>query len=282
MHTHQQGAAEGELPRETNLFDAIEFALREGNADKKCALTRQIFADFKAGQLSAKTTRPPARCQEPGYPATLKRVAPRELKRRSMRTQEGRCIFIHAIAHIEFNAINLSLDAAYRYRDLPQAFTRDWLSVADDEARHFQLLSEYLEKHNVRYGDFPAHNGLWDMADSTQDDVIARMALVPRVLEARGLDVSPPMIRRLEDIGDADAAARLKQIYIDEIEHVKIGSRWFYYVCNEAGQAPRETFFAMIDRYLHGELKGPFNVPARLKAGFDELELHQIESKYGR
>ncbi|MCL4140411.1 UNVERIFIED_CONTAM: hypothetical protein GTU68_036018, partial [Idotea baltica] len=134
---------------------------------------------------------------------------------------------MHAIAHIEFNAINLALDAAYRFRQQPIAYYQDWLGVAADEARHFNLIRSYLNKHDCNYGDYPVHNGLWDMAVQTADDVVARMALVPRVLEARGLDVTPSMINKLQSVGDTGAVEILKTIYQDEIGHVKIGSHWF-------------------------------------------------------
>ena len=185
---------------------------------------------------------------------------------------------MHAIAHIEFNAINLALDAAYRFRNQPDEYYSDWIGVAADEARHFLLIQGYLNQHNCDYGDYPAHNGLWDMAVRTQHDVIARMALVPRVMEARGLDVTPQIIERLARVKDHDAVKILQTIYNDEIEHVKIGSRWFYYQCDQNDRDPKTTFLEMIDLHLHGELKGPFNFEARLLAGFNDQELDYLQN----
>ncbi len=216
----------------------------------------------------------------PGYPHLLELVPPRDLKRRGISTQQGRNILMHAIAHIEFNAINLALDAAYRFREQPEAYYKDWLSVADDEARHFSMIRKYLNDHGCEYGDLPAHNGLWDMAVKTQDDIVARMALVPRVLEARGLDVTPGMIQRLERVGDQTAVDILKVIYEDEIGHVDIGSRWFFHHCRIRGLEPRTTFLELIEKHMHGELRGPFNVSARLMAGFDQMEMRELEKRY--
>lgn len=216
-----------------------------------------------------------------GYPHTLRLVAPRELPKRRFKNQDGRNILMHALAHIEFNAINLALDAAYRFRDVPAQFTLDWIAVAADEARHFLLVNDYLKAHGCQYGDFAAHNGLWEMVVKTQDDIVARMALVPRVLEARGLDVSPAMIARLEQHGDRAAADVVKVIYQDEIGHVKIGSHWFEHCCKERDLEPRTTFKTMIKRYLHGELRGPFNLEARGEAGFSDQELQDLVEQYG-
>lgn len=209
----------------------------------------------------------------PGLPERLKLVAPKNLAKRGISTVQGRLILMHSIAHIEFNAINLAMDAAYRFRNQPTDFYLDWVRVAADEARHFKLIRQYLNDRGVEYGDYVAHNGLWDMAVRTSHDVVARMALVPRVLEARGLDVTPPMIEKLTNAKDAAAVDILNTIYLDEIEHVKIGSKWFKFHCKDRHLEPRETFIAMVDAHFHGTLQGPFNIPARLLAGFDQDEL---------
>lgn len=260
----------------SNLFTQIEHALQESEPQLKCAQTATIFASFDADARLSDA--PIQACKTPGYPANLALVTPRQLKRRGLQTQAGRNIFMHAIAHIEFNAINLALDAAYRFRDLPAQFTFDWLSVAADEARHFELLQDYLHQHGCQYGDYPAHNGLWEMVESTATDVVARMALVPRVLEARGLDVTPKMVERLKGVGDHDAAERLQVIYEDEIGHVAIGTKWFRYACRIQQLEPHDTFFKAIKTHLHGKIKGPFNKAARLAAGFEEQELQHLES----
>ena len=214
--------------------------------------------------------------ENPGRPDKPELVSPKVLAKRALHTHEGRCVLMHAIAHIEFNAINLALDAVYRFRDQPQAFYGDWLQVADDEARHFAMVLGYLHKHDINYGDYPAHNGLWEMVLKTGHDIVDRMALVPRVLEARGLDVSPAMIAKLKQAGDESAADILKVIYHDEIGHVEVGSRWFYFHCEQRSLAPQETFLKLIDRYMQGNLRGPFNEAARLKAGFLQEEIASL------
>lgn len=248
--------------------------------EEKCRLVERIYADFRELPRSHETfpDRAVREIRRPGTPKQLRLVAPRDLTKRSIQKQNGRNVLMHAIAHIEFNAINLALDAAYRFKNLPREFYLDWLSVAADEARHFQLIREYLVANGLDYGDLPAHNGLWEMAVDTADDVVARMALVPRVLEARGLDVTPGIIQRLSNVGDQAAIDILNVIYQDEIDHVRIGSKWFAYQCQERGLEARPTFKKMIDRHLHGGLKGPFNIEARLMAGFDQEELDSLSA----
>lgn len=261
------------------MFAEIERIILCRDATEKCARTHELVQNFSSVQSSGNTT--VNEITLPGYPQNLKLVPPRDLKRRGISSQSGRNILMHAIAHIEFNAINLALDAAYRFRDQPEEYYRDWLSVADDEARHFSMIRQYLNDHDCEYGDLPAHNGLWDMAVKTQSNIVARMALVPRVLEARGLDVTPGMIQRLQRADDLVAVDILKVIYEDEIGHVDIGSRWFFYHCRVRGIEPRTTFLEMIEKHMHGELRGPFNISARLMAGFDEMELSELNSRYG-
>ncbi len=251
------------------------------DAEQKCLATKSLATQFLEhdDQIKLNHQNPVRSISLPGLPINLDLVAPRLLKRRGMQKQTGRNSLMHAIAHIEFNAINLALDAAYRFRNQESEYYRDWIGVAADEARHFKLIQGYLNQHDCEYGDFPVHNGLWDMAVQTADDVIARMALVPRVLEARGLDVTPSMIERLENVGDLAAVDILTVIYEDEIGHVKIGSHWFNYHCQQQNREPKATFKHMVETHLHGELKGPFNLAARLQAGFDEIELAALESK---
>lgn len=259
-----------------SLFDEIFRVIMLEDISEKCQATKNLHDSLE--QLKCSDPTPPELIPKPGYPRLLEFVAPRKLKKRGIQNQEGRNILMHSIAHIEYNAINLALDAAYRFRGQPSTFYSDWIKVAADEAKHFGLVNDYLERNQCAYGDYPVHNGLWDMTSKTAHDIVARMALVPRVLEARGLDVSPSMISKLSSIGDNDAASILKVIYDDEIDHVRIGSTWFDYECRQRRLDPKETFFAMIDQYFVGELKGPFNVAARLKAGFNESELAQLSS----
>ncbi|MBA1149217.1 ferritin-like domain-containing protein, partial [Ectothiorhodospiraceae bacterium WFHF3C12] len=200
------------------------------------------------------------------------------LPRRRLGSAEGRAALYHAVAHIEYNAIHLGLDAVYRFRGLPEGYYDDWMRVADDEARHYTMLAERLAELGYRYGDFPAHNGLWEMAEETAHDVMIRMALVPRVLEARGLDVTPGMIERLREAGDGAGVAILERILAEEVPHVAIGSHWFRHFCDRRGLAPESTFRALVSDYMRGRLKGPFNVDARLAAGFSEAELRALEA----
>jgi uncharacterized ferritin-like protein (DUF455 family) len=183
---------------------------------------------------------------------------------------------VHAIAHIEFNAINLALDAAYRFRGMPGEYYRDWLSVAADEARHFGLLQDRLHALGAVYGDFPAHNGLWEMAEKTADSCLLRMALVPRVLEARGLDVTPGMIERLERAGDIDTVAALRVILAEEVRHVAIGTHWFRYCCSREGLDPETTFLSLLQSHYGPAVRGPFNLEARYEAGFSKDEMRAL------
>lgn len=264
------------------LFAELHRIILLNDIEQKCTATQDLAVQFHAVDQSTITLDHSSAVYPipiPGLPTNLQLVAPRQLKRRGIQSQTGRNILLHAIAHIEFNAINLALDAAYRFRDQPHAYYQDWLQVAADEARHFTLIRNYLRSHACDYGDYPAHNGLWDMVVQTADDVIARMALVPRVLEARGLDVTPSMIKRLQDVKDHAAANILQIIYQDEIGHVNIGSHWFKYQCSMNNLEPRQTFIEMVRTHFHGELKGPFNIAARLQAGFDEIEIESLESQ---
>lgn len=261
-----------------NLFIELERIIRLTSPAEKCSATHAIYhrlSDSTIDHCAAVNA-----IEQPGYPAELNLVAPRELKRRGIQSQVGRNILMHAIAHIEFNAINLALDAAYRFRDQPIEYYQDWLSIASDEARHFSLIQDYLAKHDCQYGDYAGHNGLWEMAVKTDHDIVARMALVPRVLEARGLDVTPGMIRRLQGVGDQDAIDILNVIYQDEIGHVEKGSFWFFHQCKLRNLEPKSTFIKMVETHLHGELRGPFNISARLQAGFDEDEMAYLDARY--
>jgi uncharacterized ferritin-like protein (DUF455 family) len=245
----------------------------------KLALTADVAARFAAGALGCDD--PPAVAAElstsAGRPERPRLVAPRELPRRSLASVEGRAALIHAVAHIEFNAINLAWDAVARFRGLPPDYYRDWVGVAVDEARHFTLLSARLGELGCAYGDFAAHDGLWDMAVRTSRSCLERMALVPRVLEARGLDVTPGMIARLRSARDDATADILETILREEVAHVAAGSRWFAWCCAEARVDPAATFETLIARHLRGALRGPFNTEARLRAGFSEAELAGLD-----
>jgi uncharacterized ferritin-like protein (DUF455 family) len=209
----------------------------------------------------------------PGRPATPELVPPRMVEHRSMRTAEGQAALVHALAHIEFNAINLGLDALWRFAGMPRDYYTDWLTVAAEEALHFSLLAAHLERRGFRYGQFSAHNSLWEMAEKTGHDILARIALVPRTLEARGLDASPAVRAKLAQAGDHDAAAILDIILRDEIGHVAIGNRWYNRLCAERGLDPIATYAELAARYKAPPLRGPFNLDARRAAGFTEFEI---------
>ncbi len=219
----------------------------------------------------------------PGRPSHPLLVGPKDLpKRRALHTQAGRFALLHALAHIEFNAINLALDALYRFPGLPEDFYRDWLRVAQEEAEHFVLLRRQLQRLGGDYGDLPAHDGLWEMALDTAADPLERMALVPRVLEARGLDVTPAMRERLLAAGDAEAAAVLARIESDECGHVAVGSRWFRYLCAQRGLEPDSTFMTLLQQRYRGRIQGPLALTARRAAGFSEPELDWLQRRIGQ
>ncbi|EHR70893.1 hypothetical protein BurJ1DRAFT_2051 [Burkholderiales bacterium JOSHI_001] len=214
----------------------------------------------------------------PGRPLRPRLVDPQALPRRSPGTPEGRAALLHAIAHIEHNAIGLALDAVFRFAGLPEDFYFDWLRVAGEEAQHFLLLRDHLRTLGHDYGDFDAHDGLWTMAQRTNGDFTARMALVPRTLEARGLDATPPIQAKLKRVGDHAAVAILDVILHDEVGHVAIGNRWYRWACEREGLDPIAHYAVLAQRHRAPKLKGPFNRDARSRAGFSAEELAYLES----
>ena len=215
----------------------------------------------------------------PGRPKKPDLVNPLLVKRRAMHTNEGRAIAIHALAHIEFNAINLALDAVWRFANMPKEYYLDWLKVASEEAKHFLLLNNHLSDLDFNYGDFPAHDSLWEMVEKTKTDVIARMALVPRTMEARGLDAVPMIRNRFEQIKDKKMVDILDTILHDEIGHVEVGNRWFHYLCEVHQLDSIETFQKLSIQYRAPTLRGPFNLTARKLAGFTDTELDLLIQK---
>ncbi len=262
-----------------NIYLALHQALLETNPESKCQQVLSLWAAFLQGRLSDEPAAPPVALPSPGRPERPELVHPKHLPKRSLQSVQGRAAMLHAIAHIEFNAINLALDAAWRFREVPRDFMRDWLEVAADEARHFGLLQERLRALGHEYGDFPAHNGLWEMAVKTDHSLLARMGMVPRVLEARGLDVTPGIRQRFEAIGDHDSCAVLDVILREEVEHVAKGNRWFAWACEQAGKPVEQTFQELLTTYYPRGLSGPFNCEARLHAGFAEGELRRLGCK---
>jgi uncharacterized ferritin-like protein (DUF455 family) len=217
--------------------------------------------------------------RQPGRPAVPILIQPKDVPRRSPYTPEGHAALIHSIAHIEFNAINLALDAAWRFADMPADFYLDWLRVAFEESQHFTLLSDHLTALGYRYGDFPAHDGLWTMAENTRHDVVARMALVPRTLEARGLDATPIIQAKLRKVASQaalQAVAILDTILREEVGHVAIGNHWYHWLCARDG-LDSASFHSQAAK-LHGgpSLKPPFNLEARKLAGFTQAELDAL------
>ncbi len=217
----------------------------------------------------------------PGRPDRPRLVAPKDVPTRSPFTLEGRAALLHSIAHIEFNAINLALDAVWRFPGLPEAYYRDWWRVAAEESLHFTLLREHLQSLGHDYGDFDAHDGLWTMTARTAHDLVARMALVPRTLEARGLDATPPLQAKLAKAGDARAVEILAVILRDEIGHVAVGNRWYRFCCERAGLDPVAIYPGLVERYAAPRLRPPFNDEARRAAGFSDDEIAYLTRAVG-
>ncbi|HKZ11562.1 MAG TPA: ferritin-like domain-containing protein [Rhodanobacteraceae bacterium] len=263
----------------SQLFEAARRCIDCAEPGAKLALTRETFDALCEGRLSLHDDESqPAPIGAPGRPLRPRLVMPRDVPQRGLGTEEGRAALVHAVAHIEFNAINLAWDAVYRFRGMPDDYYLDWVSVAHDESRHFAMLSARLSQLGHAYGDFDAHNGLWEMAMKTADSCLARMALVPRVLEARGLDVTPGMIARLRSVGDDATADVLEIILCEEVPHVAAGTRWFRYCCEREQRDPEATFHALLAEYVPTGLRGPFNLEARRAAGFGEAELAKLVS----
>ena len=260
----------------SNLHQAAHACLVCPDPDEKLERAAALERDFRAGRLL------PGACvipevAEPGRPPRPVLVAPGQLAQRRIGTPQGHAALIHAVAHIEFNAINLACDAASRFQGLPEEYYGDWLCVAADEARHFALLRDRLHALGYEYGDFPAHNGLWELAQKTADDPLRRMALVPRVMEARGLDVTPGMMQRFARIGDQATVDILEVILREEVGHVEAGSRWFRYLCEQRGLEPEHHYFELLNTYFRGGIQCPLHREARLQAGFSEQELERLE-----
>jgi uncharacterized ferritin-like protein (DUF455 family) len=214
----------------------------------------------------------------PGRPTKPALVPHKLLKHPSLATPEGRASLIHSIAHIELNAVDLAADVVWRFSGMPNEFYRDWINIAAEEAFHFTLLRDHLVGLGFDYGEFPAHNGLWEMAERTKGDILARIGVVPRTLEARGLDASPAVKRKLVGAGDHKVGRILDVILRDEIGHVAAGNRWYRWVCEQRQLDPLSAYSELVQRYQAPKLRGPFNVEARKLAGFTDSELTQLEA----
>jgi len=264
--------------RGADLFSAARAVLLIRDPESKCREAVALAEDWAAGRLILSSANAVSDVTEPGRPSRPELVHPRDLPRRRPGTLQGRAALIHAVAHIEFNAINLALDAVCRFPGLPEEYYGDWLRVAAEEAHHFRLLQRRLLDLGYGYGDFVAHNGLWDMALRTAEDPLHRMALVPRVMEARGLDVTPGMIRRFRELGDPETAEALEVILAEEVGHVEAGTRWFRHLCEERGLDPEITYFELLHRYMGDDIRCPLHLEARRQAGFTDSELTRLES----
>lgn len=261
-----------------SLYKQAEACIKACLPIEKISLSYKISEAWQQHQLSLEKITPILTFENPGRPEKPELVPPRELNRRKATSKTGHAALIHSICHIEFNAINLAWDAVYRFQDMPDAFYDDWVKVAKEEACHFELLSEHLAALGYAYGDFTAHNGLWESALLTAFDPMVRMALVPRVLEARGLDVTPGIVKKLKAVGDDKAVEILAIVHRDEIGHVKTGTRWFRYLCEKRKLNSEEVFKDLINQYMKGRLRGPFDLDVRKRAGFTEEELLFLES----
>jgi uncharacterized ferritin-like protein (DUF455 family) len=258
-------------------------ALRLTDPDAKMAATRELAARVLSDSsvpLATPVRAPGDDLGVPGRPERPARVSATAVERRSPFTTDGRAALVHAICHIEFNAVNLALDAAWRYDGLPEAYYRDWLRVADEEAQHFTMLRDHLRTLGAAYGDFSGHDGLWSMCEKTKDDAIARMALVPRTLEARGLDATPLIQTKLRRANAPDALAAvaiLDVILRDEVGHVAIGNRWYRWLCEREGIDPVAHYRVLYRLHDAPRLRAPFNLEARALAGFTDEELRDLE-----
>ena len=250
-------------------------ALAEPNFEQKVALAQVIRAQ-RATILIAIDAVLSAPAGLPGCPARPELRSHLDVPKRSPFTNEGLAALLHAVAHIEFNAINLALDATWRFAGMPRQYYLDWVKVAAEEALHFSLLRTHLQSMGYDYGDFAAHTGLWDMTAKTTGDVLARMALVPRTLEARGLDATPPMQAKLRKVATPQALRAVEILDVilrDEITHVAIGNHWYRYLCAQRGLDPVATYAVLARQYDAPRIKGPLNLDARRAAGFDDVEL---------
>lgn len=260
-----------------NAFELAFNALMQNNTHEKIKLVDQLHTLKDQKNLDYQAKHPVICVQTPGRPSKPNLVRFQSIPKRD-KSDLGFIKTIHAICHIEFNAINLALDAVYRFRNMPDRFYQDWIQVAFEESQHFQLLNNYLVELDYHYGDFDAHNGLWKMTHETDYDVLARMALVPRVLEARGLDATPKIQKRFKNSNFKPMVKLLDIIFNDEIGHVKIGNFWFHRLCQQRDLEPIQTFDALIKKHIGESLRGPFNIEARKLADFSKQEIDYLQA----
>ncbi len=259
-----------------NIFYLAHQCLTESTLDNKLLLSenaaKKIFNDavnYDAFMTNAELT-------NPGRPDKPKLIVPKDVPKRNIQTIEGRAAMIHSFAHIEFNAINLAWDLIYRFQNMPKEFYLDWTKVAVEETKHFKLLRDNLISLGYDYGDFSAHDGLWTIAEKTQHDILLRLAVVPRIMEARGLDVTPNLIERFRQIKDDNTVNILELILEEEIGHVNFGTKWYRYLCEKMNYNPEEKFKEIVDEFLPSSKTKKINHEARLLAGFSQSELDYL------
>jgi len=259
--------------RPTSLASGALSALTCPVLDEKVRLTNCISGLWFSRKISLSDNARIKAPERPGRPDRPELLPPTEVPKRPLKSTKGRIALIHAIAHIELNAIDLALDIIVRFanQNMPRSFFDGWVRVAQEEAKHFTLLRDRLADYDMDYGDLPAHDGLWEAAGETGHDLTARLAIVPLVLEARGLDVTPPMIEKLKSFGDTKTADIFKIIYEDEKGHVAVGAKWFRFLCHKQGLEPAVTFNRLVQKHFRGHLKGPFNDRARCATGLTPL-----------
>ncbi len=268
------------LPHPVDAAIAV-LTSREPAAKVAAARAALTALEMRGPNQAPTDAAPPMRPARPARPVL---TAPGNVPKRRLGSPEGRIALLHAVAHIEFNAIDLAFDMAARFYPVVSdagldgdTFFADWIRIGEEEARHFSLIAARLGDYGAVYGDVPAHDGLWEAADATAHDVLARLAIAPMVLEARGLDVTPGMIDRLTGAGDKKSAAVLQIIYNDEIGHVACGKRWFHEFCMAQGKEPKATFRTLCSQHYAGELKPPFNHAARAAAGMDRTYYEEVD-----
>ena len=262
----------------TELRRAALEILAIADAQTKVSRVSQLFDDYQERRITLNSSEifNQGELELPGRPSKPELIPPLQVPKRRMDTVEGRASLMHSLVHIEFNAINLALDAIWRFPNMPQQYYEDWLKVAKEESYHFTLVNEHIQSFGFTYGDFPAHNSLWEMVERTKDAIIARMALVPRTMEARGLDAVPMIRDRFKQIKELAAVEILEIILRDEVGHVAIGNHWFNFLCAKESLSPISAYRDLARKYCAPKLRGPFNLEARRQAGFSEEELNLL------
>jgi uncharacterized ferritin-like protein (DUF455 family) len=259
-----------------NLFYLAFQCLTETDLDKKISLSNDAVKILVAGNIKTNPCELNIDNVMPGRPNKPDLIKPKDVPKRSMNTTEGRAAMVHSFAHIEFNAINLAWDLICRFQDMPKEFYLDWAQVAEEETKHFILLREHLNKIGYDYGSFAAHDGLWAIAEKTKHELLLRLAVVPRIMEARGLDVTPDLIKRFRQVNDLEMVSILEIIFEEEIGHVMFGTKWYRYICERMNDNPEKKFKEIMDKFLPSVKTKKINKTARLKAGFSQIEIDYL------